>query len=511
MANPDSPDALAPGLIHEMRHPLMAIKAGLKMLEGLAGRAVTGSEEWELVTSQLSRLEELFRRYQEFLSPDQTPVGPFPVVETVESALKLLAWRTRKLGGRFTVEAPKQPLLAHGTPAILTHAIVNVVANALDSLEKAGGEKRLALRVLSVDDEVQLRVSDEGGGITEDDAARLFQPGFTTKPGGNGSGLGLKLAKRLLERCGGVIGVAPKNDPRRLPWAAAELVVTLDAVSPSKGAPSSEASAATPAPAPAAQKLRALIVDDEEVILKLLAKALGAAGYEVTTAATGDEALQKLQAADFDVLLTDKNLPGPSGVELARTARKKSATMSIVMITGYASRDSARALMKLGVDGYIEKPFELEHLVERLAAIRKRRLEPAPLEPASAAGVSSGRTVLVVEPDNATYEAIASGLQRLGGQAARSPDVLSGFYLHPRAAALLVATVALDTPARQAIWLQRQQRPSFVVLAVCEQDTLSESITAVSIGARGQVFRPVTADEVERELVQAVAMTKAPA
>src|SRR3712207_2119015 len=103
---------------------------------------------------------------------------------------------------------------------------------------------------------------------------------------------------------------------------------------------------------------RALIVDDEPTVASALSLAAGDAAWEVETAHSAEEALRLLTTRKFDAILVDKNLPGMTGVELIRRARELHRAAAIVMMTGYASPESASETLNLGVDAYIEKPFD---------------------------------------------------------------------------------------------------------------------------------------------------------
>lgn len=214
---------LAPGLIHEMRHPLLGIKAGLELLAQELGPSITQLEDWQMVAAQVTRLEELFRSYQELFVP-QRREAPFEVEPVVQRSIDLLAWRLRRLGPRFGWQRGNQQQ-GRGSPQAVLHATTNLLMNALDAVDEAGGEGRIAVRVFDAPSEV--RISDEGTGIPNDVAARIFEPRFTTKPAGKGTGLGLCIARQAMQRSGGDVVLVAAEDPRRLDWARTEFVIAL--------------------------------------------------------------------------------------------------------------------------------------------------------------------------------------------------------------------------------------------------------------------------------------------
>jgi signal transduction histidine kinase len=215
---------LAPGLIHEMRHPLLGIKAGLQLLAQELGPQVAKLEDWQMVQAQVTRLEELFRSYQELFAPGLRD-SAFEVEPVVQRAIDLLAWRLRRLGPRFGWQRGTAQR-GCGSPQAVLHATTNLLMNALDAVEEAGGAGRVAVRLFG--GPAEIRISDEGTGIPGEVARRIFEPRFTTKPQGKGTGLGLCIARQAMQRAGGDVRLVDAADPRRLGWARTEFAIALE-------------------------------------------------------------------------------------------------------------------------------------------------------------------------------------------------------------------------------------------------------------------------------------------
>lgn len=218
-------EATLAGLIHEMRHPLLGIKAGLELLALRLGAGATATDEWKMVTAQTARLEELFRTYQGLFTAARGPSVPFRVEPVVERAIELLRFRLDKLGERFSWKPGGSTRAVSGAPQAVIHAVTNLLANGIDALEGSGG--RLAVRTLAPGQFVEVRISDEGTGIDAKARERLFAPGFTTKPSGKGTGLGLHLARSAIAAHGGELTLVGDADPDRMPWAHTEFAVRL--------------------------------------------------------------------------------------------------------------------------------------------------------------------------------------------------------------------------------------------------------------------------------------------
>jgi CheY-like chemotaxis protein len=153
-----------------------------------------------------------------------------------------------------------------------------------------------------------------------------------------------------------------------------------------------------------------LVVDDEVVVLTVLREALRRGGYRVTTAASAEEAIDLMRRRRFDLVLTDKNLPGASGLDVLRAARTLTPSPAIVLITGYSSYDSALEALDIGAHDYIEKPIhDVEDLRFRIRRALSRRDEQLARPRLATTGGRSGR-VLLVEVEGARRQLIADYL-----------------------------------------------------------------------------------------------------
>jgi DNA-binding NtrC family response regulator len=111
---------------------------------------------------------------------------------------------------------------------------------------------------------------------------------------------------------------------------------------------------------------RILVVDDEATIRISLVEALTAAGYEVDDAETGEEALARCHADDFDLLVTDLKLPGISGLEILQALRNQNRSLPVILMTAYGDVDTAVSAMRLGAYDYITKPFKLAEIRQQV-------------------------------------------------------------------------------------------------------------------------------------------------
>ncbi len=108
--------------------------------------------------------------------------------------------------------------------------------------------------------------------------------------------------------------------------------------------------------------IKVIIVDDDVSILRILKRLLLDKGYDVFTAGNGKEAIMQIEENDFDLVITDLMMPETDGLEVLRKAKEKNPNTQVIMITGYATLDSAIEALKLGAFDYIRKPFKLAEL-----------------------------------------------------------------------------------------------------------------------------------------------------
>lgn len=219
---------LAPGLLHELRQPLTGADAAATLLERAMGGELGRHEDWRLLRRQLARIAEILSGYEELFRASEAEPTAFAVEPVVDRAIDLLAHRVRPLARRFAYARRAPQTNGFGAPGALVHAATNLLANAFDAVDAAPGEPRVEVRVLlAADRGVEVRVSDEGVGIPAELRQRIFEPRFTTKAPGKGTGLGLHIARRLMARHGGGVFLVGDGDPSRLPWAVTEFCIAV--------------------------------------------------------------------------------------------------------------------------------------------------------------------------------------------------------------------------------------------------------------------------------------------
>jgi DNA-binding NtrC family response regulator len=125
-------------------------------------------------------------------------------------------------------------------------------------------------------------------------------------------------------------------------------------------------------------KIRLLLVDDEVGYLEVLAKRFRKRGLDVTTASTGERAIQLLRHNDFDVAVVDLKMTDMDGIEVLGIFKKMDPSLSVIILTGHGSEQAAREGIERGAFDYLTKPFDLESLLDIITAACARCRQPKP-------------------------------------------------------------------------------------------------------------------------------------
>jgi PAS domain S-box-containing protein len=239
-----------------------------------------------------------------------------------------------------------------GDPAGLREALTNLIFNAVDALPEGGA---IVLEAARRGEQVEAIVKDSGIGMSQEITSRIFEPFFSTK-GERGSGLGLAM----------VYGIVRQHDGQ----------ITLDSI-PGRGTtfrltfPAARADDLDRCPTESAAEVRPrriLVVDDEPRICLLASRILVDDGHQVATAASGEEALDRLMVEPFDLVLSDVGMgAGMNGWELAERVRTGFPGLRFALATGWAAEIDPDEAATRGVDAVLAKPYRLTEL-QRLVA-----------------------------------------------------------------------------------------------------------------------------------------------
>jgi two-component system NtrC family sensor kinase len=249
------------------------------------------------------------------------------------------------------------PVLAD--PHQLEQVFLNIITNADEAMSRWNERRLLTIRTEHQEDILRIKVIDTGPGIAPENLKRIFDPFYTTKDVGQGTGLGLSLAYGYVQEHGGSIYATSTGE------GGTTLVIELP-VSKETGPASAEPPREMGIP-PATGRI--LVVDDEPVVLDLLTRILRQLGYHVDTAGSGKSALRLIRENNYQVVVTDLKMPGMDGRQLYHEISKARSDLidHIVFITGYALSPDMQVFLKASGRPYIEKPFDINAIRQAIA------------------------------------------------------------------------------------------------------------------------------------------------
>ncbi len=334
---------LASGVAHDFNNMLSVVRVDADVLfESADARERQLLEEIRLVCDRGGVLIQTllaFARHE--------PVEP-QTLDLHDAVGRVSVMVGRLLGERaaLTVEHGAPAPLVHAAPSQLEQIVMNLVLNARDALEHGG---TITVVTDVVDGRARLSVSDDGVGMAPETVQRIFDPFFTTKA--TGTGLGLATVRAIATQLHATI------DVRSAIGAGTTMRVTF---------PPPPQGAATATPTERAAPRTVLVVDDDELVRRLIQRVLEGDGHTVRVASSGDDALRMLEELrDTTVLVTDVSMPGMTGPQLVERARAVAPQLRVLYVSAVAERERA---MHLG-DAVLAKPFAPHALRAAIAGL----------------------------------------------------------------------------------------------------------------------------------------------
>jgi CheY-like chemotaxis protein/two-component sensor histidine kinase len=265
-------------------------------------------------------------------------------------------------GHVLTIELPAEPIYLNADRARLAQVFGNLLNN---SAKYTGPNGTIALSAKRVDDEVFVRVKDNGSGIPRDKLDSIFdmfmQVDRASERAQGGLGIGLTLVKRLAEMHGGSIEAKSAGEGQ-----GSEFIVRLPILSKPSEAVAPESSIA-----PESTQRRILIVDDNKDSADSLAMLLEITGNKTYMAHDGVEAVEAIEQHRPDVVLLDIGLPRMDGHEVCRHVRAQpwGKDILVIALTGWGQEDDRRKSREAGFNGHLVKPVDYDQLLELLGSL----------------------------------------------------------------------------------------------------------------------------------------------
>ncbi len=361
---------LAAGVAHDFNNLLTVIMGFTELARSEMLPGQTSLEEaLQEVHRAADRARDLTRHLLAFARRQELNLQPVDMAQLLSAVQRMLE---RMVGERIRIDltVASDAGVVFGDPSQLEQVLINLVVNARDAMNGAG--------VISIDsksihlDRIEARsvqtlsgwyvvvsVSDTGCGMDAQTVARIFDPFYTTKPQGAGTGLGLSTAYGIVAQHRGCITV----------YSEPGIGSTFRVYLPRAGTPNDTQDPPIPSTVVRYPDSVVLLAEDDPNVRRVAVSILQQLGYQPHVAADAEEALTiagRLPA--IDVLLTDLVMPGLSGVELYKALEKRHPDMAVVYMTGYAREGLAIDLQLSDRARLVEKPFSVESLSRAIDA-----------------------------------------------------------------------------------------------------------------------------------------------
>ncbi|HUJ72569.1 MAG TPA: ATP-binding protein, partial [Verrucomicrobiae bacterium] len=257
-------------------------------------------------------------------------------------------------------------------PDLIEQVLANLVTNAIQALENHPDQRVLEVGTERRGDKICITVADTGPGIPPQIAGRIFDPFFTTKGPGRGTGLGLSICYSIMEEHKGRIWVESQVGK------GSKFLIELPVIKCTGRGEERKRDDGPSEPEPGAEQRRLLIVDDEPGIVEVLREALSSRGYHTETACNGAEALQRIAAQDFDLIISDLCMPEMSGEKLFAAIGEQYPHMQerMVFVTGDTVSPASRRFLDESGTGWLSKPFN----ISSIELLVKNHLRSTPAE-----------------------------------------------------------------------------------------------------------------------------------
>jgi len=366
----ESIGTLAGGIAHDFNNILAAIIGYSELaLENISGPEKAKAEIREVLKAG-DRAKNLVSQILTFSRQTKLTYSPLELPTLIKESLKML---------RSVIPTSieiRRDLIMSGLimsdPTQMHQLMMNLCTNAAHAMDEAGGVLSISLHKDHIDIEtarsldiapgryLKLSVSDTGQGMPPEIMKRIFEPYYTTKELGRGTGLGLSVVHGIVKSHGGTItSKSAHGEGTTFDVYLPELELAMET-------PESKKEEAFPRGTE-----RILYIDDEPALASLAEKILGGLGYEVTTVTSSLEALENFKAkpGQFDLVITDMTMPGMTGDKLAQKLMEIRPDIPVILCSGYSEHISAEKAESLGIRKFIMKPIQKKTMAETIKEV----------------------------------------------------------------------------------------------------------------------------------------------
>ncbi|MCF8037134.1 MAG: PAS domain S-box protein [Desulfobacteraceae bacterium] len=363
---------LAGGIAHDFNNILSSIIGYSELCLDETSENTLMHRNLNQVLTAGNRAKDLVKQILTLSRRDEQEFTPTPIIPLAKEALKMLR-STLPSTINLQEQIQGDRLIVYADPTQIHQVIINMATNAKHALQEQGGTIEVRIEQTNFDktvmkkypdlgpgNYVHIAVSDTGVGIPEQNIDKIFEPYFTTKEKGVGTGLGLSTAHGIVRAHDGHITVHSE------PGKGSTFNIYIPLAEPSQA---TEAPYKTEFMPTGAETV--LLVDDEQPIVKMLQQNLQHLGYQVTPRTSSVEALAAFRAQPdkFAVVITDMTMPNMTGDKLAAEIKKIRPNMPVILCTGFSEYLRDRNMHDLQVDGVLMKPLSRIEIAKKIRQV----------------------------------------------------------------------------------------------------------------------------------------------
>ena len=358
---------LAGGIAHDFNNLLMGILGNVSLMLSDPSTASQNVERLKNIEQYILNGSDLTRQLLGFARGGKYEVLPTDMNELVDRSLKMFGRTKKEISVHLNLADALAPIAVDQSQ--IDQVLLNIFVNAWQAMP-GGGELYVSTANVSLVEEakalhlspgpyVRVRITDTGIGMDADTMERAFDPFFTTKEKDRGTGLGLASAYGIIRNHDGALTADSE------PGKGATFTIYLPA------ADRQPAVTAEPAKEVIPGSETILLVDDEEMILEVTSEMLRQLGYEVLVAYRGEEAIEKYTAkgSAIDAVILDMIMPDMNGSEIFDQLKALDPDVTVLLSTGYSISGQAAEIMDRGCRGFIQKPFTISSLSQKLRQV----------------------------------------------------------------------------------------------------------------------------------------------